>query len=305
MKKKQKTPPPSGRRTGSAMAAAIPLALSLLPGVLDRANNAPGPTTSAPVVFNSKCEMPFDDIKTDGLEVDAKCTIDGNAGDDKAKRLENNAKNNFCVAGTATPIIYDDFKGLQEAADKVTGLRTTLKTNRAGLKDIFAPSGRPKLGEGTLVQFVAFVLDAHPSNVGKGKGENVNCKLPTRQDNDIHIELTMDPKNTDECSGVTAEMSPHFRPESWADVGTLNGADRPVRITGPLFFDDSHHPCHDGTGQPPLRISIWEIHPVYQFEVCTVKEKTVEKTLAACDIKKDSVWMPLDQWLSSEGDSGS
>jgi hypothetical protein len=293
MKKKRKAPSSSGRKLSGAKmaAAALPLALSLLPAALDRAAKGPG-TTAPPPIFKS-CELPFNDIKTEGLEVDAKCTVDGNAGTDTGKQLENNAKNNFCVTGTPTAISYDDFKGLQEAADNVSGLRKTLKTSRAGLKDIFAPAGRPKLGEGTLVQFVAFVLNAKPSNVGSG--ENVNCMLHPRLDNDIHIELKKEPGDDEACDCVTAEMSPHFRPESWTDVSSWKGLDRPVRITGPLFFDDSHHPCHDGTGQNPLRISVWEIHPIYQFEVCTAKDKT----LSACDVKKDSVWMPLDEWFSS------
>jgi len=145
------------------------------------------------------------------------------------------------------------------------------------------------------VQFVGFLFDAHHSNVGKGKGELVNCKLPAREDNDIHIELMKDGTEKDPCNGVTAEMSPHFRPEAWNELVGLE-IDRPVRITGPLFFDSSHHPCHDGKRPSPNRISVWEIHPVYQFEVCKIKEKSV----SACDVKDDSLWIPLDKWHSTE-----
>jgi len=51
------------------------------------------------------------------------------------------------------------------------------------------------LGEGTLVRFVTFILDAHYSNVGKKKppkkpGELVNCNNPDKESNDIHYAGT-------------------------------------------------------------------------------------------------------------------
>jgi hypothetical protein len=300
--KKKPVAKPSGRRSlsgGAAIAAALPLALAtILPAALNRSKGGEETSKTSVVAFQPDCKLPFDSIKTLDLDVDADCTVDGNAGTDTAKRLENNAKNNFCVKGSPTSITYDDLKGLQLAADGIDGLKATLKTSRDRLIDIFAPAGRPKLGEGTLVQFVSFVEDAHPSNVGKGKGENVNCKLPKKEDNDIHIELTMDLADDEPCNSVTAEMSPHFRPEVWSELVPLKKFDRPVRITGPLFFDDSHQPCHDGVGQNPKRISVWEIHPVYQIEVCTAKAKT----LAACNVGNNSLWIPFDQFQGTENE---
>lgn len=303
-----KKPPSNGRRTltgTKAAAAMIPLALAtVLPPAIDRAKRGAASSTAdttraGPVLFKPGCKLPFDSIKSTGLEIDGKCTADGNGGDDMAKKLENHAKNNFCADGKPVPITYDDFKGLQMLAD-ANGLKKGLKTSRDSLIDIFDSSGGTKIGEGTLVQFVTFLLKAHHSNVGKGKGENVNCKLTTEDDNDIHIELTMDRSidEPDPCESVTAEMSPHFRPEEWNRLVDLDKFDRPVRITGPLFFDNSHTPCHDDVRPNPKRISVWEIHPVYQFEICKAKAKD----LKSCDVKDNSVWVGLDQWLSSEED---
>jgi hypothetical protein len=73
--------------------------------------------------------------------------------------------------------------------------------------------------------------------------------------------------------------------------------ERPVRITGPLFFDSSHQPCRDGKRPNPKRISVWEIHPIYQFEVCK------NKALTACDVGNDSQWIPLDQWQSADDET--
>jgi len=43
-----------------------------------------------------------------------------------------------------------------------------------------------------------------------------------------------------------------------------------VRVTGQQFFDGSHVPCKNGApqGSNPKRVSLWEIHPIYSFEVC-------------------------------------
>jgi hypothetical protein len=74
------------------------------------------------------------------------------------------------------------------------------------------------------------------------KGELVNCKITGAESKDVHIELVKMASEDDACNSVTAEMSPHLRPESWTDLPGL-AIKRPVRITGPLFFDGSHRPC--------------------------------------------------------------
>ena len=131
--------------------------------------------------FKAGCKLPFDKIKTDGLDIDESSSRNGNAGDDTGKRLESNAKNNFCVEGKTTSITYTIFKLLQAAADDKEGLRAALKESRKGLEDMLTLANGSSVGEGTLVQFVAFVLDAHNSNVGKKKppkksGELVNLQ---------------------------------------------------------------------------------------------------------------------------------
>ena len=173
-------------------------------------------------------------------------------------------------------------------------LKKLLKTSRDALAQIPGPAGRPAIGEGTLVRFAAFVLHARNSN--KGAGEAVNCDLPAPEENDIHIELVADANEDDACNAVTAEMSPHFRPEAW-DGLVETELKRPVRITGPLFYDGLHHKqCHDDVRPKPVRSSVWEVHPVYQFDVCKAK------TLDACDAGNDSAWIPFDQWANAGED---
>ena len=43
----------------------------------------------------------------------------------------------------------------------------------------------------------------------------MNCNLPSKEENDIHIELMNESDEEDPCKSVTAEMSPHFRPAEW------------------------------------------------------------------------------------------
>jgi hypothetical protein len=296
MKKKQVAKPTAkrGLSVGATVAAGLPLLISMITTFAPpkgKAGESGKPLTVASGVFKPGCVLPFDKIKTEGLVVDAECTPNGNATD-TAKLLENHAKNNFCATGTPVSIKYEDFTNLQTVADNVEGLRAKLKSSRDDLIGILSSAGKPKLGEGTLVRFATFLLEAHFSNVGSG--ENVNCKLKPKESNDIHILLTKDPADKEPCNSVTAEMSPHFRPEAWNELVHRN-FENPVRLTGPLFFDDSHQPCRDGKGSPK-RISIWEIHPIYQFDVCK------NKTLAACDVNTDSVWTPLDKL--DDGDEG-
>src|SRR5690348_4420104 len=103
-RRKPKPPARSKRKisAGKTAAAMIPLALATaLSPVVNRGNKAPIPATATraagAVLFKPGCKLPFDSIKSTGLEIDAQCTPDGNGGDDTAKVLENHAKNNFCV----------------------------------------------------------------------------------------------------------------------------------------------------------------------------------------------------------------
>ena len=88
-------------------------------------------------------------------------------------------------------------------------------------------------------------------------------------------------------------MVPHHRPDLWTqeNVEKVHNAKLPVRVTGQLYFDSSHFPCANGQGAGegnPKRVSLWEIHPIYQFEVCT----------GDCD--GAGKWVALDQWIKQQ-----
>jgi hypothetical protein len=137
------------------------------------------------------------------------------------------------------------------------------------------------LGEGHLVVFEGFVFHARQECK-----ETVNCgttPLNVNASHDIHIAFLEQPRKThpndpkadqdkEECTGFVAEMIPHHRPTAWTACNVNDVANKGlrVRVTGQQFFDGSHVACKNGApqGSNPKRVSLWEIHPIYSFEVC-------------------------------------
>ncbi len=222
--------------------------------------------------------------------IDSACGITGSGGEEAN---QNAAKNNYCATGTPQPMTIADFEQLQTQAandssigfgDSDSGGHTKgPQVDRAPLQ---------ALGEGKIVTMTAYVLFARQE-----KAESVNCgnKVPNQPAyHDIHIELVDSAATTDECSGIVAEIIPHHRPDSWtaSNVSKLVSAKLMVRVTGQLFFDSSHVPCQEGqaVGDNPKRVSLWEIHPIYKFDVCSQGTCTADS----------GDWMPLDQWSQSK-----
>ena len=251
-------------------------ALASLPGAIAAQNGT---------AFDPGCPLPFADIAVKH-PIDSDCGIQGKTGASADNAAQNQAKNNFCAAGNPARVTAVSFRKLQAAVVKAHipfGGGTTLPPDRSKLHDIYKTSDGNTIGEGSVVRLVAFVEDAHPSDVTSG--ESVNCGETGEEQNDIHIP-TVQTAGADECTSVTAEMTPHGRPAGWTS-DALNQLGVPVRITGQLFFDGSHRPCKNGSGSPK-RLSLWEIHPVYSVDVCS------GSTLADCPFDDDSKWHPLE-----------
>jgi hypothetical protein len=122
----------------------------------------------------------------------------------------------------------------------------------------------------TVTETSGFVLIARQEGA-----ESVNCGASVPDNpafHDIHISIVDAATNTNECSGVVVEMVPHHRPASWTQENVQAVANKhlPVRVTGQLMFDSSHTPCVGGAAVQgdPKRASLWEVHPIYKFEVC-------------------------------------
>jgi hypothetical protein len=210
--------------------------------------------------------------------IDSKCGIQGTPSPKQpGDGPQNETKNNFCTkAAEPTTINAATVEALQGSVEQK---QTEMKlkpgeppSNRGFLKD---------LGEGDLVVFEGYVFHARQEC-----GETVNCGNVVANVNashDIHIALLETPRKTkldgpkpdqdaEECTAFVAEMVPHHRPGVWTacNVNDVAAAGLKVRITGQRFFDGSHVPCKNGApqGDNPKRMSLWEIHPIYAFEVC-------------------------------------
>lgn len=216
--------------------------------------------------------------------IDQQCGLDGSGTGAEAK--QNDAKNNFCATGTPEPITIAQLVQLQNRVTNQKGINfgdRNTPTRKAGPTTKRAPL--EKMGEGNLVVFRGYVLNARQEGA-----ESVNCGRNVPNEpvfHDIHISLGDQP-GADECSGFVAEMIPHGRPASWTaqKVLKLKDGSVPIRVTGQLMFDSSHVPCAAGrpVGSNPARASLWEIHPIYKFEVCT----------SGCD--GEGQWISLEEW---------
>jgi hypothetical protein len=236
--------------------------------------------------FDPGCPIPFGKLKSTGRPVDA-CTVDGEGSTD-SQIAQNRAKNNLCITAQPVPVTQLSFVKLQAAVDAKHipfGSASHIPEDRSVLHALYTTTLGDTIGEGTLVTYVGYVLDAHFSDVSSG--ESVNCKMLGKINNDIHVTLAGTP-TANPCSGIVAEIIPHFRPLAWEDITTMNHA-HPVRIVGQLFFDASHTPCRSGKAASPPRISIWEIHPVYSIDVCK------ETTPSQCQGNDPASWVPLEQ----------
>ena len=242
--------------------------------------------------------LPFSSIELKH-PIDSSCGISGLPTAAANSKLQNKVKDNFCAGtGGATPEIF--------TPQKLADLQAKTKVPSGFKKE---PSDRQPLtdlGEGKLVRMKAFLVEAHHADLGSG--ETVNCDGATEDLNDIHMAMGA-ASNTQECDSVSAEISPHYRPASWNEIGhyerynptTKKYTPDPVmaarlmahayRLTGQLFFDASHAVCPCGTTCTPIRSSLWEIHPIYAIEVC--------KSGTTCDETKDGDWLDFDTWWNS------
>lgn len=251
------------------------------------------------------CNLPFDGGVSH--DIDEHCPNQGCAT--RASDLaQNRIKNNLCATGTPVEISFTTMDRLQRAVDRMVS-RGQISygsggppqpADRAKLHNLATvdSSGNPvRLSEGDLVTIDAFVLDAkHDDSFPLGfSGEGVNCKNSLLEWNDIHVALGRT-ASVAECTSVTAEIIPHFRPAVWERFDSNSCTKRHVtnplpvkgirvRITGQLFFDGSHVPstCSAPSSGNPSRRSVWEIHPVYRIEVFN-----------------GSTFVPLEEWAANQ-----
>lgn len=246
--------------------------------------------------FAPACKNPS--LPGKAVAIDRRCGTQG-AGGEEAE--QNGLKNNFCATGSPETLTFDQLRALQTKVEENKAINFGDRANKGSHGPTADRAPLKALGEGRLVQLRAYVFAAKQEGA-----ESVNCgKSFDNEDkknlfHDIHIAMVetqelATPKDkpeavANECQGIVVEMTPHHRPPQWTatNLNKVARAHLPVRVTGQLFFDSSHVPCADGkpVRSNPKRVSLWEIHPVYAFEVCT----------SDCD--GAGTWLPIEKWVT-------
>ena len=284
---------PVPRRTFARHVAPFaPLALAMLMN----SGSHPGTGTSAPGAveqlatgepgFAQSCTSPLFPTETPAALDGTDCNVSGNGG---AETWQNEAKNNFCPSESPRPITIPEMVQLQGKVQQ----EQNIPFGNPGQHPLTSKPGPARdrtalvaLGEGNEVVLEGYVRIARQEGA-----ESVNCgsHVPnTPDDHDIHISIVQNQNDT-ECSGVVVEMTPHHRPTEWNQKNVQAVADSHllVRVTGQLMFDSSHSPCINGSSIPgdPARAALWEVHPIYRFEVCTQG-----------NCSSGNGWLPLEAW---------
>lgn len=250
-----------------------------------------GCTALTPIAVS--CVLPFESIQR-RHPIDACCGLGGTNKPGTPQAAQDLAKNNFCAKGTPVTMSFGNFIQLQHAAE-VAGIpfgRTSdIPSDRVVLHNLVSFPNEGRVGEGSVARLAAYVIDAHYSNVSSG--ESVNCRQAGIESNDIHVTLGQNSNKDDPCTSITAEVSPHFRPDVWTPDNLNRHNTHLFRVTGQLFFDASHRPCAGGTAiLPPKRASLWEIHPVYAVEICIDPNNN-------CKVESGQNWVLLSDFVGT------
>jgi hypothetical protein len=226
----------------------------------------------------------------DDIEGFRGCHSEYPTGCSKAGRYDAylNLLKNQLVPPTTAPV---KFLSRSDFADLSKNTPTELtRGNHADLGDNLA-----QLGEGRVFGVVAYLYYAQKG----GTSESSNCQLSDIDDIDFHIGIGFDPalaaklvkkKGTaktklseDEKAQLTQtsiiiEMTPHYRAQfrsEWTLDLVKSAVGRQVRVIGQLLADNEHNNKKDNCSYPGAnqtscwRASVWELHPVTQFQVCT------------------------------------
>ena len=222
----------------------------------------------------------------------ASCPAHGCAKPGTPDALVNQIKKTKPPHSTPVPLTLEDFDSFQVQADNLVGQKVNLnKRARNKLRNLKIISSTTSVNEGDLVQIVGYMVGL-PNRPGASGPESVNCRLTGKANNDFHIPIAPHPEDG-ELQAIVVEMIPQERPEGWTE-SKLRGVareDLPVLVRGQLFYDNKHWVNSDPDDikpKEPKRFSLWEIHPVTAFYVCTRGENE-------CNPQDITQWEPLEK----------
>jgi hypothetical protein len=192
-----------------------------------------------------------------------------NVAHEPQQALANELKHGSFSGGAVVDLSFSDFAVLQSQAERLVG-QGHLPPSRAPLVNLSVAAG--SVNERSDVRVSGFIA-AGPLGPHPNTGESVNCNLPAPVENDFHINITAGP-GQQEFGGFVIEMIPQNRSYGWSlqKLESIRSSQRRIMVVGPLFYD-SFHVVNDNPQAPlpgqPKRFSLWEVHPIGLFFVCT------------------------------------
>jgi len=297
-----KAPAGSVMRTAGPFA---PLALALLVGnaVLPGGSPHTGPVTAtanASPVTAVACDENLEDYKACHSTYPTGCNSSGSYDP-----YLNLFKNQIKWSDSSVQGWFNSLKQFQDLEAKIPdGLG---KGNHGDhLEELAA------LGEGKIYGVVGYLYGIKT----EGK-ESSNCQIEGGDDFDnvdFHIYIGFDPvlagklKNktatakdkaqVDENS-VIVEMTPHYRGRfkpDWTAEAVKSALGSRVRVTGQLMVDNEHYVSSQDCGRSDhtdacWRATVWELHPVTDFEVCSS---------GSCPDQNSAGWAPIGEKATTE-----
>ncbi|MHB8069163.1 MAG: hypothetical protein ACYDIC_14835 [Desulfobaccales bacterium] len=110
-----------------------------------------------------------------------------------------------------------------------------------------------------------------------GEEETCNCHAKENEYQDTHIELILDPRQTEKTKRVIVEVTPRWRKMmqdkgvDWSTAGLRQAVKgRWVKVRGWMMFDREHEHQSENInpdGHMNWRATAWEIHPITSLEV--------------------------------------
>jgi len=198
------------------------------------------------------------------------CPPEGRGGDPDL----NLQKNRVRAPANLRNVSFDQILNLNRIAVNKKGRQAWTDAERQRIADV---------ENGDRVAAVGYIFDATYS-----VPETCNCSYADKPWLDFHIWLVRDKRNAEKSKSFVVEMTPRVRLQhpGWT-LEKLRAliprrAWTMVRVGGLMTFDSEHwNFVRDGK-----RATVWEIHPVFQFWVCS--------TGANCNPSQQEGWILLD-----------
>lgn len=296
------SPPPPGKpkpggRVIRTIGPMVPLAIALLSTAVLPSGKKVDLTTPA-AASSQKCDAEVADFRDCHEKYPTGCTKTGSEYDPFLNELKNQIKwgamNTAAIQAKQVISSLDELNQLEEQIQNI-GLS---QKNHAQLADKLK-----SIGEGSIYGVVGYLYAVEAEGA-----ESSNCQLakdpPDFQDVDYHIFVGFDPqvaKNLRDGKGITSaqkhqsmvvEMTPHYREAfhaEWTVPAVKKVIGQQVKVLGQLLVDNEHFVTGQDCGIDPSkarcwRASVWELHPVIDFQACASGD---------CTATSSAGWQPI------------